>query len=228
VTGFAAGDAVAGMTGMRLGAHAEYVAVPAAQVASLPAGVGHDDAAGVLFGGSAALVYLRDKAAVRTGASVLVNGASGAVGTNAVQLAKHFGAPFTAVTSGANATLLRSLGADHVVDYTVSPLSTCTDRFDVVFDTVGNLSIASGRRLLRANGVLLLAVAGLGELLRARGNVKAGPAAENAEDFAQLLHLVAAGNLTVVHDQRFDLDHIVAAHRRVDSGRKVGNVVIHP
>ncbi|MCU0864934.1 MAG: NAD(P)-dependent alcohol dehydrogenase [Planctomycetes bacterium] len=228
VTGFSSGDAVAGMTGMRLGAHAEYVAVPAAQVARLPTGVGHDDAAGVLFGGSAALVFLRDKAAVRTGASVLVNGASGAVGTNAVQLAKHFGANVTAVTSGANASLIRSLGADQILDHTVNELSTCTDRFDVVFDTVGNLSIASGRRLLRADGVLLLAVAGLGELLRARGNVQAGPAAENAEDFALLLHLVAAGNLTVVHDQRFDLDHIVAAHRRVDSGRKVGNVVIHP
>jgi NADPH:quinone reductase-like Zn-dependent oxidoreductase len=228
VTRFAAGDAVAGMTGMRLGAHAEHVAVPAAKITPLPAGVGHDDAAGTLFGGSAALVFLRDKAAVGTGANVLVNGASGAVGTNAVQLARHFGATVTAVTSGANASLIRSLGADRVLDHTKDELASCADRFDVVFDTVGNLSIATGRRLLHDDGVLLLAVAGLGEMLRARGKVKAGSATEKADDFALLLNLVAAGSLTVVHDQRYDLTDIVEAHRRVDTGHKVGNVIVHP
>jgi NADPH:quinone reductase-like Zn-dependent oxidoreductase len=222
------GTAVAGMTGMRLGAHAEYVVAPAAKVVPLPAGVSHDDAAGVLFGGTTALTFLRDKASLRAGATVLVNGASGAVGTNAVQLARHFGAHVTGVSSGANAALVRSLGATDVLDHTAGELDACTERFDVVFDTVGNLSIARGRRLLNDDGVLLLAVAGLGDMLRARGNVRTGSASERASDMAELLGLVANGELTVVHDRQVDLDHIVEAHRRVDSARKVGNVIVHP
>jgi NADPH:quinone reductase-like Zn-dependent oxidoreductase len=228
VDGFAVGDEVCALVGMKMGAHAEHVAVKASKLVAKPADVSHDDAAGVLFGGTTALQYLRDKGGVRSGMSVLVNGASGAVGTNAVQLAKHFGATVTAVTSGPNGPLVTKLGADHVIDYTHVDLASVPDRFDLVLDTVGNLSITSGRRLLRPNGKLLLAVGTLWETVRARGDVVAGPAAERAEDTDLLVRLVADGELVVVIERAFDLDDIVDAHRLVDGGRKVGNVVVHP
>ncbi|HWM06439.1 MAG TPA: NAD(P)-dependent alcohol dehydrogenase, partial [Actinophytocola sp.] len=189
VEGFAVGEEVCGMTGMKLGTHAEYVAVPAKRVARKPAAVRHEDAAGLLFGGTTALFFLRDKASVGAGRSVLVNGASGAIGTNAVQLAKHLGATVTGVTSGANAGLVADLGAKRIIDHTTGELARTTDRFDVVLDTVGNLSIASGRRLLTVGGVLLLAVGGLAEIVRARGDVVAATAPERVEDFEYLLAL---------------------------------------
>lgn len=219
---------VCGMTGTRLGAHAEYLVVPARKLARKPAGVSHDDAAGLLFGGTTALFFLRDKASIGPGTTVLVNGASGAIGTNAVQLARSFGATVTGVTSAANAKLVAGLGADRIIDYARDDLAAITQRFDVVLDTVGNLSIAAGRRLLRDNGTLMLAVASLGETIRARGNVVAGSAPERVDDFDFLLDLVATGTISVVHDETFDLSGIAAAHRRVDSGRKIGNVVVRP
>ncbi|WP_022889978.1 NAD(P)-dependent alcohol dehydrogenase [Agromyces italicus] len=230
-SGYAVGDRVCGMTGARMGAHAELVAVPASRLARIPDGVTFDDAAGVLFGGSTALHYLRDKAAVRPGEHVLVVGASGAVGTNAVQLAKHFGAKVTAVTSAPNAKLVTALGADRVVDYRTTPLGSLAsrgERFDVVFDTVGALSPATGRPLLAEGGRLLLAVASLGEMITARGPVKTGTSPERAEDFATLLGLIATGDLRVVVDETMPLDRLAEAHARVDSGRKVGNLVLHP
>ena len=226
VTDLAPGDEVCGMTGMRLGAHAEYVT--ARKVTRKPPGVTHEDAAGVLFGGTTALFFLRDKASVGPGMSVLVNGASGAIGTNAVQLAKHLGATVTGVTSTKNVALVTRLGAVRVIDYTVDDLAVTSDQFDVVLDTVGTLSIASGRQLLCPDGRLLLVVASLGDTIRARGNVVAGSAPERVEDFDLLLRLVANGVVTVVHDQTYDLDDIVEAHRRVDTGHKVGNVVVRP
>ncbi|GAA3845374.1 NAD(P)-dependent alcohol dehydrogenase [Saccharothrix violaceirubra] len=226
--GFTAGDEVSGMTGVRFGAHAEYVAVSAARVARKPAAVRHDDAAALLFGGGTALHYLRDKGSLAAGMSVLVNGASGAVGTNAVQLAKYFGAAVTGVTSARNADLVRGLGADHVIDYADGGLVRTTDRFDLVLDTVGTLSIASGRRLLTDRGRLLLAVAGLGDTIRARGNVAAGPAPERAADFAFLLDLAAQAKIVAVIDATYGLDDVVTAYKRVDSGRKVGNIVLRP
>ncbi|TCC00483.1 NAD(P)-dependent alcohol dehydrogenase [Micromonospora zingiberis] len=228
VGGFAPGDEVCGMTGVRLGAHAEYVAVRADRLARKPSEVTHADAAGLLFGGSTALFFLRDKADVGPGATVLVNGASGAIGTNAVQLARHFGATVTAVTSAANRELVTGLGAERVIDYAEGGLAATTERFDVVLDAVGNLSIESGRRLLGSQGVLLLVVASLGETIRARGNVVTGAAPERVADFEFLLGLVAGGEMTVVLDRVHGLDGIADAHRRVDSGRKVGNVVVCP
>lgn len=226
--GLSVGDRVAGMAGLRMGAHAELLAVRARRTVRPPPGVSHDDAAGVLFGGLTALHYLRDRATVGPGTTVLVNGASGAVGSVAVQIARHLGATVTAVTSGPNAELVRALGAAHVIDHTTQDLAAGVGRYDVVLDTVGNLTIASGRRLLAPGGRLLLAVATLGQTLRARGDVAAGPAPERAEDMAHLLQLVADGHLRVVLDQVVDLDRVVEVHRRVDSGHKVGNALIHP
>lgn len=132
----------------------------------------------------------------------------------------------TAVTSTPNVDLVRELGATQVIDYTQTNLADVGNRFDVVFDTVGNLNIESGRRLLADGGVLLLAVATLGQTLKARGNVKAGPAAEDPANYAFLLDLIAAGELTTVVDSTYPLTDIAAAHTRVDTGRKVGNVIV--
>lgn len=226
VANVAPGDAVCGMTGMSMGAHAEYVCVAARRVAAVPDGVSHPDAAGLLFGGSTALYFLRDKAKVRPGMTVLVNGASGAVGSNAVQLASYFGATVTGVTGAGNAGLVGRLGAGRVIDYAVNDVRALDDRFDVVFDAVGNLSIASGRPLLRDGGVLVLAVASLWDMLRARRGVVAGSGPERAADFEWLLQRVAANELTVVVDRTFPLDHIGDAYRLVDSGHKRGNVML--
>jgi NADPH:quinone reductase-like Zn-dependent oxidoreductase len=159
---------------------------------------------------------------------VIVNGASGAVGSNAVQLARHFGAEVTGVTSTGNVALVRELGADHVVDYTRTPLAQLDDRYDVVLDTVGTLDPASGRRLLTPDGVLLLAVADLWQTVTSRGNVRSGSAPERPADWSLLLDLVAAGTLRVVVDRTVPLDDVAAAHARVDSGHKVGNVIVRP
>jgi NADPH:quinone reductase-like Zn-dependent oxidoreductase len=231
VHGLAVGNRVAGMTGMRMGAHAEFVVAKAKQLVPLAASISHDAAAAVLFAGTTALDYLRDRAHLKPGATVLVNGASGAVGTSAVQLARHFGADVTGVTSAANVGLVERLGASHVVDYrarSLDALRESGERFDVVFDTVGNLSARSGRPLLTESGVLLLAVAGLGELLGARGPVKAGPASESRELVETVLHLAAEGALDPVIESTHPMDGIVDAYRRIDSGRKVGNIVLHP
>jgi NADPH:quinone reductase-like Zn-dependent oxidoreductase len=201
----APGDEVAGMTGVRLGTHAELVAVPAKRLVVKPETVGHEDAAGVLFGGTTALHFLR-RAGIGEGTAVLVNGASGAVGTNAVQLATDLGATVTGVSSGANADLVTGLGAVRVLDHTRGELAATDERFDVVLDAVGNLTVASGRRLLRPGGVLVLAVAGLVDTIRPRRGVVTGVSSERAEVVA----------------------HIVEAHRRVDTGRKVGNIVVRP
>lgn len=227
VTDFAQGDEVCGMTGTRMGAHAEFLAVPAAELARKPPAVDHQDAAGLLFGGTTALFFLQ-RQAVGPGTSVLVNGASGAVGTNAVQVAKHLGATVTAVTGGANAALLTGLGADRVIDYTRDDLTAVRERFDVVLDAVGNLSKVSGRNLLSGKGLLVLAVAGLWDTVTARGNVITRSAPERVEDFDLLLGLVATGTLTVVHDRAFELPDIVDPYRLVDSGRKIGNVIVRP
>lgn len=229
--GVAVGDRVCGMTGARMGAHAELVAVSASRIVRIADEVSFDDAAAVLFGGTTALYFLRDRAAVRSGERVLVVGASGAVGTNAVQLAKHLGATVTAVTSAGNAELARELGADRVIDYRVDPIAALGDRgerFDVVFDTVGVLSPATGRPLLAEGGRLLLAAATLGEIVTARGPVRTGTAPQRTEDFTTLLELVGSGALRVVRDGALALDRLAEAHARVDAGRKVGNLVLHP
>lgn len=227
VAGRSAGETVCGMTGTKLGTHAEYVATRADRIVTVPPGVSLDDAAGVLFGGTAALHFLRDKAAVAPGRSVLVNGASGAVGTNAVQLAKHFGATVTAVTSAANAALVTRLGADEVIDYTTDDLDRRGERFDVMLDCVGNLTVGEGRLLLGDDGVLVLAAAGLWDTIRPRRGVVTGSAPERVGDIELLVDLVARGELAVVHDRSFDLDQIVDAHRLVDTGHKHGNVIVH-
>lgn len=225
---FRPGDEVCGATGAKMGAHADFVAVAADKLAEKPDELSHEDAAAVLFGGNTALYFLRDKVKLNPGAPVLVNGASGAVGTSAVQLARHLGARVTGVTSSANKALVAELGAERVIDYTQEPLAEVKSRYDVVVDTVGNVSIASGKGLLTDDGVLVLVAADLGQNARARGNVVAGPAPDRLEYIEMLVKLAAAKELRSVIDQIYDLSEVVAAHARVDSGHKVGNVILRP
>lgn len=222
------GEEVVGTTGAALGAHAELVAVPAQRLVAKPDGVSHEDAAAVVFGGTAALWFVRDLARVGQGTTVLVLGAGGAVGTAAVQLAALAGGVVTAVSAAANTELLTGLGAVRVLDRNSVDLATLGDRFDVVLDAAGVLDLRSGRRLLAPGGLLVLAVASLWETLLARGDAKAGSAPERTEDIAHLLDLVATGRLKVVIEDVLPLAEIAAAHARVDSGRKVGNLVVRP
>lgn len=224
----AVGDEVAGMTGIRVGGHAEFLAVPAAVAVPKPAAVSHPDAAAVLFGGTTALHFLRDRAEVQTGATVLVNGASGSVGSAAVQLAAQLGATVTAVCSAANRDLVVRLGANRWIDYARTPIASLAERFDVVFDAVGNLSRAEGLRLREPGGSLVLAVAGLPDLLRGGRGVFAGSVPERPDDIAHLLELTAGGRLDPLTTVVGGLDDLPDAYRLIDSGRKVGNLVIRP
>ena len=180
----------------------------------------------MLFGGSTARHVLHD--VVAPGTRVLVNGASGSVGSAAVQVAHLAGAHVTAVCSADNADLVRSLGADEVVDQARTSVLDLPASYDVVLDAVGNLDRGSGRRLLAPSGVLVLAVAGLVDTVRARGKVRAGPSPEDPADVAWLLDRLAAGELQPVVSRTLPLAEIVEAHRIVDTGRKVGNLVVVP
>jgi NADPH:quinone reductase-like Zn-dependent oxidoreductase len=226
ITDVAVGDEVCGMTGVSMGAHAELVSVKAGKVVPKPAAVSHADAAGILFGGTTAMHFLGDR--VRPGTTVLVNGASGAVGSAAVQLAALAGGEVTGVCGPTNADLVRRLGAKDVIDHTTASVLESSERYELVMDTVGTISLAAGRRLLAPGGTLLLVAADLADTVRARGDAVAGPASEDPATMAALLDLVASGELEVVIDRTVPLDEIVEAHRVVDSGRKVGNIVVLP
>jgi NADPH:quinone reductase-like Zn-dependent oxidoreductase len=234
VTRFRPGDRVFGFPGIGMGCHAELKAMPeTGAIAAIPDGVSFEEAAAISFGGTTALYFLRDVANVKPAERVLINGASGAVGTAAVQLARHFGAHVTGVCSAGNAALIRSLGADEVIDHRAADFARIGERWDVILDTVGNASLPRCRLALAEEGRLLLLVAGLGQLLaaplqsRTSGfKVAAGPAPERPQDIAELRALCAAGVYKPVIDSRFPLDAITRAHARADSGRKVGSVVI--
>ncbi len=228
VDGFAVGDDVCGMTGAAMGAHAELVAARADRMTRKPADVSHEQAAAILFGGTTARHFLHDLLA--PGRRVLVNGASGAVGTAAVQIAHLAGAHVTGVCSARNADLVRSLGAAEVLDHARTSVLDQPETYDVVLDAVGNLDRRSGRRLLTStpDGVLILAVSGLADTVLARGQVRAGVSSEDPAHFVWLLDRVAAGEMRAVVDRTLPLSQVVEAHRLVDSGRKVGNLVLTP
>jgi NADPH:quinone reductase-like Zn-dependent oxidoreductase len=212
---FRAGDEVFGTTtGLRQGAYAEYVCVPEmwkqGVVAKKPQELSVDEAAALPVGGMTALNLLK-RATITTSSNVLIYGASGSVGTYAVQIAKYFGARVTAVCSGKNVELVRSLGADAVIDYTTTDVTTLTERFDVVFDAVGKLSSQKLKALVKQGGKAL--------------SVKS-PTSEKQEYLAELGQIITAGKLRPVIDKTYTLETIVQAHKYVDVGHKRGNVVV--
>jgi NADPH:quinone reductase-like Zn-dependent oxidoreductase len=233
VSKFKLGDAVFAFGDVGMGCHAEYKCMPQdGKVVLKPPSLSYEEAAALSFGGTTALDFFR-RAKLKRGESVLVNGASGAVGTAAVQLAKHFGAMVTGVCSSANVELVKSLGASHVIDYTQEDFTQNGQTYDVIVDAVGNAAFSRCKASLKDGGRLLLVLAGLPDMLQAlwvsmtsRKKVIAGPVSARVEDLRFLAELAQAGEFKAVIDRRYPFEQIAEAHRYVDTGRKKGSVVI--
>ena len=233
VSKFKVGDPVFAFSDAAMGCHAEYKCMAEdGAVVPKPSSLTFEEAAALSFGGTTALDFLR-RAKLQIGESVLVNGASGAVGTAAVQLAKHFGAIVTGVCSTANVELVRSLGATHVIDYTQQDFTRNGETYDVIVDTVGTAPFSRSKASLKEGGRLLMVLAELPEMLRApwvsmtsSKKVIAGPVTVRVEDLRFLAGLAEAGAFKPVIDRRYPFEQIAEAHRYVDTGRKKGNVII--
>ena len=239
VTAYRAGDHVMGSAGPTMGAHAEFVRVPEdGVIVRKPENLPWTDAVAISDGALTALPFLRDSARLKAGQSVLINGASGAVGSAAVQLAKHIGAIVTGVTSTTNLQLVESLGADHVVDYTAGDFTRTGQTYDVVFDAVGKSSYSRSRKLLKPGGIYLTTVPSLPILVQMLWTSKIGKtkaviaftglrkAPAMAKDVAFIAELATAGKFVPVIDMEYELEQASAAHAHVETGRKKGSVVI--
>jgi len=239
VTRFAPGDEVYGARGDKFAAHAEFACVPEdGFLARKPATMTFEEAGTVFVGAVCSLHFLR-KAMVQPGERVLVHGASGSLGVFAVQLAKHFGAHVTAVCGGANVDLVRSLGADDVIDYTASDFTDAGPVHDVIVDVLGKAGFPRSLRALKPGGRYLLVgfsggLAGIARALvtggvvhlRGRARFVTGAANPKQADLVFLRELIDAGKLRTVIGRRYTLDEIVDAHRYSDTGHKVGNVAV--
>jgi 2-desacetyl-2-hydroxyethyl bacteriochlorophyllide A dehydrogenase len=239
VTSFKPGDQVFGSTDTSFGAHAEYTCLPEeAPLATKPTNITYGEAAAVCDGALTALHFLRDKAKVQTGQKVLINGASGSIGTFAVQLAKQFGAEVTGVSSTRNLELVKSLGADKVIDYTQEDFTRSGQTYDVIFDTVGKSSFSRSKNALKQGGIYLSTVITPAIMLQMLWTSRIGSkkaiiafaglrsSSEKAEDLTFLKELIEAGKLISVIDRCYPLEQIAEAHRYIDKGHKKGNVVI--
>ena len=239
VARFKKGDRVFGSTGMACGGHAQYACLPEnGALAIMPDALGWEEAVAIPFGANAALYYLRDLGKIQAGQELLIIGASGSIGSAGVQLAKHFGATVTAVCSGANVELVRSLGADKVIDYTRDDFTRNGNTYDLIFDVVGSTTFHRCRNSLKPNGVFLQNIMELTTLLRilwtssaGAKKLKGGVAMEHPERMNFIAELVAAGKLKAVIDRSYPLERIAEAFKYVEQGHKKGNVVItvaHP
>jgi NADPH:quinone reductase-like Zn-dependent oxidoreductase len=231
VTGFQTGDRVVASRGFDFGCHAEYVVVAAdGAIATIPESVGYRDAVPLCFGGMTALHFF-ELGRLAAGESMLINGASGAVGTMAVQLAKHRGAEVTAVCSGANADLVEGLGADHVIDYTKDDFTRGGRRYDVIMDNHGNAPYGRIKGSLEPGGRFLMVIGDLWQMVAATWQKPVisggdGDAVFSGDSYRTLMSLAEGGVLKPVIDSVLPFDRIVDAHRRVDGGHKVGSVVL--
>jgi len=234
VTRFRPGDRVFGFTGFGAGGYAQYVCMRASgSLAPIPTGLSVEEACTLVDAPTTALYFLQARARIRAGDRVAIVGASGSIGTAAIQIARHLGAEVTAVCSGKNAELVRSLGAHRVVDYTTDDFSKRGDTYDIVFDTVGKSTFGAARGCLAPGGRYLLTTGGFVAFLRDAwsrcfGSRKFvfGMSVDKRAALATVSELVAGGALRPVIDRRYALKEIVEAHRYVESGRKCGNVVI--
>jgi NADPH:quinone reductase-like Zn-dependent oxidoreductase len=230
VSGWQPGDRVIASRGFRFGCHAEFATVSAqGTLVKIPERLSDEDAVALCFGGSTSL-YFFERGRVAAGESVLINGASGGVGTMAVQLAKHKGAEVTGVCSAANADLVRSLGADHVIDYAATDFTRNGRRYDVVMDTHGNAPYKRIKDSLSPGGRFLMVVGNLPEMLaasRQKATIAGTPGDDAiAGSYRTLLRLAEQGAIKPVIGAVLPFTEIVDAYRRVDSGRKVGSLVL--
>ena len=233
VSRFKKGDQVFAATLIKFGAYAEYICLPEdAAVAIKPSNVTYEEAAALPIGARTALHYIR-KADIQSGQKVLVYGASGSVGTYAVQVAKYFGAEVTGVCSTANLELVKSLGADKVIDYTVEDFSTQSETYDVVIEAVNKSSFSACMRVLKEDGIYVNVTEPLPSFqmlwvkMRSNKRVMLGEnAPERADDLIFIKELVETEKLKPVIDRSYPINQIVEAHRYVEKGHKKGNVVL--
>jgi NADPH:quinone reductase-like Zn-dependent oxidoreductase len=231
---FKKGDHVYGFTGFGPGAYAEYKCMSEeGSLVTKPANMTYEEAAAVVDGASTSLFFLKDKAHIQSGEKVLINGASGSIGTFAVQLAKYFGAEVTGVCSTANIELVKSLGADKVIDYTKEDFTRSGETYDIIFDTVGKSSFSLCKGSLKKNGRYVVTVMGLAPLVqtlwtRVIGSKKVifTMSIEKTESLIFIKELIEAGKLKPVIDRQYPLEQIAEAHKYVEKGHKTGNVVI--
>jgi NADPH:quinone reductase-like Zn-dependent oxidoreductase len=231
------GDRVFGATGMRFGANAEYFCLPEdpgeleGGVAVMPANMTYEEAATVPFGARDALHFLR-LGNLQPGQKILINGAGGSIGTYAVQLAKYYGAEVTAVDSTNKLDMLRSIGADHVIDYTREDFTKNGEVYDIIFDVVGTISFSRSRESIRKEGTYLLAnpatqlARALWTRMTSSRKIITQAASPSIEDLIFLRKLVEEGMLKAVIDRTYALEQIAEAHRYIEQGGKLGNVVI--
>lgn len=226
------GDTVFGTTGMAFGTYAEYLVVKeTATLTNKPDSLTHTEAAVIPFGAMTALYFLR-KAGIQPGQKVMIYGASGAIGSAAVQLAKYYGAEVTAVCSGSNMELMRKIGADKVLDYKREELSLNREKYDVVCDTVNKLSFRESGRHVKKGGTVILSAADFSKMFRAGisglfgRKVLTGVSKESATEMKWMKELIDEGKFVPVIDRVFSLEELVEAHRYVDLGHKKGNVAV--
>jgi len=234
VTKFKPGDEVFAFRGFGTGCYAQYKCMSeAGSLAVKPNNIPFEEAASVVDGATTALFFLKEKARIQKGQKVLINGASGSIGTFAVQLAKYYGAEVTCVCSTKNIELVKSLGADKIVDYTKEDFAETGFSYDVIFDTVGKSSFGSCKKALKSKGkyvttVLTLKIALLSLLTRYRSKKKviSGMSLNKAEALNCIRELIEGGKLKTVIDRQYQLEELPAAHEYVEKGHKVGNIVI--
>jgi NADPH:quinone reductase-like Zn-dependent oxidoreductase len=230
---FKPGDQVFGSTGLSFGAYAEYKCLPEDGILAIkPSNIAYTEAAAAAFGGNTALYFLK-KATIKASQKILIYGASGAVGTAAVQLAKYYGAEVTAVCSSANIEMVKSIGADKAIDYTKEDFTKNGITYDVIFDTVGKISFSGSIRSLNKKGILILGSSGLTQMaqglwtsMTGKTKIISGMISENTGDFVFLKDLIEKGVYKSVIDRNYPFAQMAEAHRYVEKGHKKGNVVI--
>ena len=234
VTRYKPGDPVFGYLGESMGAYAEYFCLPENGVMAIkPANMTHEEAAVVPYGAIMALNLLR-KAQLQPGQKVLINGASGGIGSAAVQIAKHYGAEVTGVCGTPRKEFVQSLGADHIIDYTVEDFSKNGETYDLIFDILGKITFARAKNSLKPNGILLYASFKMKQLVQMLWTSRAGSgkrvicsiAPGSLEDLNSIKELVEAGKIKGIVDRCYPMEQAAEAHRYVEEGRYKGNVVI--